>query len=192
METNTILLIALVGCLVLNNYVGLYISRRYGTKIPGWSSIIKSRDYTFYLIYASYLLLLVSAIISIIKDRYRFPLALAGFFLILLSMYINFIARRDLARYWTPLADTEKEQVLIKSGIYGRVRHPIYLSILIQLIGLALVGGNFYGFLFFILSVVALALRIKKEEQKLVIKFGEDYKEYAARTPALLPGLRKK
>lgn len=192
METNIILLIALVAGILLNNYVGLYISRRYGTKITGWSSILKSRDYTFYLIYASYLLLLLNAIISIMKIEYLWPLVFAGFLFILLSMYINFIARRDLARYWTPLAGTEKEQALVKTGIYARVRHPIYLSILIQSAGLALVAGNFYALLFFILSVVALELRVKKEERELVIKFSEEYREYAASTPAILPRFRKK
>jgi len=187
METNIILLVALVVCVLLNNYIGLYISSKHGTKIPWWPSIVKSRDYTFYLIYIFYIALLVNAIISILEEEYIFLLALLGFIPILLSTYINFIARRDLDKYWTPFASTGKEQKLVKTGIYAKVRHPIYLSGLYLSLGFVLIAGNLYGLLFFILSLVAFVTRIKKEERELITKFGEEYKQYAKETPLLIP-----
>ncbi len=192
METNIILLIALVVCILLNNYIGLYISDKHGSKIPRWPNIIKSRDYTFYFIYIFYIALLVNAIISILEEEYIFPLALLGFIPILLSTYINFVARRDLARYWTPFASTGKEQKLVKTGIYAKVRHPIYLSGLILSLGFTFIAGNLYGLLFFILSLVAFVTRIKKEERELITKFGEEYKQYAKETPLLIPKLKEK
>lgn len=192
METNIILLIALIVCILLNNYIGLYISRKHGTKIPWWPSIVKSRDYTFYLIYISYMALLVNAIISILKEEYIFLLASLGFIPILISIYINFVARRDLARYWTPFASTGEDQKLVKTGIYAKVRHPIYLSGLILSLGFALIAGNLYGLLFFILSLVAFVTRIKKEERELITRFGEEYKQYAKETSLLIPKLKGK
>lgn len=187
METNTILLIALISCILLNNYIGFYISRKHGAKIPWWPSIIKGRDYTFYLIYFCYIALIVNAIISILKEEYILPLALLGFIPIIHSMYMNFIARRDLAKYWTPLAGAGKEQKLIKTGIYAKARHPIYFSGLLLSVGFTLLAGNLYGLLFFILSVVAFVIRIKKEERELIRKFGEEYKEYVKETSLLIP-----
>ena len=192
METNVILLIAFVVCILLYNYVGLYISRKHGAKIPWWSSIVKSKDYTFYLIYIFYIALLVNAIISILEEKYIFLLALPGFILILLSICINLVSRRDLARYWTLFSTTEKEQKLVKTGIYAKVRHPIYLSGLILSLGFTLIAGNLYGLLFFILSLVAIVIRIKKEERELIKKFGEEYKQYAKETPLLIPKLKGK
>ncbi|NLJ05857.1 MAG: isoprenylcysteine carboxylmethyltransferase family protein [Exilispira sp.] len=192
METNVILLIALVVCILIYNYVGLYISRKHGAKIPWWPSIVKSKDYTFYLIYIFYIALLVNAIISILEEKYIFLLALPGFILILLSICINFVARRDLARYWTLFSTTEKEQKLVKTGIYAKVRHPIYLSGLILSLGFTLIAGNLYGLLFFILSLVAFVTRIKKEERELITKFGEEYKEYAKETSLLVPKIKGK
>jgi len=186
-ETSTILLIALIACTSLNNYIGLYISRKHGAKIPWWPGIIKSRDYTFYLIYIGYIALFVNAIISILKEEYIFLLTLPGFTLILLSMYINFVARRDLARHWSPFAASEKGQKLIRDGIYSKVRHPIYLSGLVLSLGFALIAGNLYGLLFFILSLVAFVIRMKKEERELITKFGEEYKEYVKETSLLIP-----
>jgi len=192
METNVILLIALVVCILIYNYVGLYISRKHGAKIPWWPSIAKSKDYTFYLIYIFYIALLVNAIISILEEKYIFLLALPGFILILLSICINFVSRRDLARYWTLFSTTEKEQKLVKTGIYAKVRHPIYLSGLILSLGFTLIAGNLYGLLFFILSLVAFVTRIKKEERELITKFGEEYKEYAKETSLLKPKMKGK
>ena len=192
METNVILLIAFVVCILLYNYVGLYISRKHGAKIPWWPSIVKSKDYTFYLIYIFYIALLVNAIISILEEKYIFLLALPGFILILLSICINFVSRRDLARYWTLFSTTEKEQKLVKTGIYAKVRHPIYLSGLILSLGFTLIAGNLYGLLFFILSLVAFVTRIKKEERELITKFGEEYKEYAKETSLLKPKMKGK
>ncbi len=192
MEINVILLIAFVVCILLYNYVGLYISRKHGAKIPWWPSIVKSKDYTFYLIYIFYIALLVNAIISILEEKYIFLLALPGFILILLSICINFVSRRDLARYWTLFSTTEKEQKLVKTGIYAKVRHPIYLSGLILSLGFTLIAGNLYGLLFFILSLVAFVTRIKKEERELITKFGEEYKEYAKETSLLKPKMKGK
>jgi len=192
METNIILLIALVVCILLNSYIGLYISHKHGAKILWWSSIVKSRDYTFYLIYIFYIALLVNAIISILEEEYIFLLALLGFIPIFLSTYINFVARRDLARYWTPFASIGREQKLVKTGIYAKVRHPIYLSGLILSLGFTFIAGNLYGLLFFILSLVAFVTRIKKEERELITKFGEEYKQYAKETPLLIPKLKEK
>jgi protein-S-isoprenylcysteine O-methyltransferase Ste14 len=186
-----ILLILFIGGVLLYNYIGLYVSRRHGSRIPWWPSIIKSKDYTFYLIYACYIALLLNGFISILEERYTLVPALSGFSLMFISMYINFAARRDLAEYWSPLASSGKNQKLIKSGIYTNVRHPIYLSGLILLLGVALIAGNIYGLLFFILSLIAIVTRIGKEEKELIAKFGREYEEYAKETPALIPRLRK-
>jgi protein-S-isoprenylcysteine O-methyltransferase Ste14 len=192
MGTKDIFLVSFIVCILLYNYIGSYISRRHGAKIPWWPGIVKSKDYTLYLIYIPYIALLVDAVITISKEEYIFLLALLGFILIFFSMYINFIARRELARCWSPLAALGKEQKLIKTGIYAKIRHPIYLSGLILLLGFALIAGNLYGLLFFILSLTALGIRIRKEERELITKFGEEYNEYARKTSILIPKLRGK
>jgi len=191
MGTNTILLIVLIACILFYNYIGLYISRKYGAKVPSWPSIIKSKDYTFYLIYFCSIPLLLNGIISILNDNYILPLVLLGFAFMLTGMYINFIARRDLGKRWSPLADSKKDQSLIKTGIYTKVRHPIYLSILVFWLGIALIGGNFFSLLY-VLFLVALKARIRKEESELITRFGEEYKEYIKGTPMLIPKLRTK
>jgi protein-S-isoprenylcysteine O-methyltransferase Ste14 len=189
METSQIVLVAFILSLVLYNYSGLYISRKSGAKIPFWSTIVKGKDYTYYLIYGSYLALLIAGVLVILREEYRLSLTIVGFGVILLSIVINLLARQELARNWSPLAGTSAEQRLIKSGIYAHIRHPIYTSALLLSLGLALITSSLWGLALFILALIAFIFRINTEEKALLAKFGVEYQEYAKKTGALLPKL---
>jgi len=189
METSQIILIVFILSLVLYNYSGLYVSRKYDAKIPFWSTILKGHDPTFYLVYGSYLALVIGAALAIITERFQLPLTIAGFGVILVSIIINLLARQELARNWSPLAGTSVEQSLIKSGIYAHIRHPIYTSGILLSLGLALVTSRLGGLALFILAVIAFVVRINAEEKALLAKFGVEYQEYAQNTGALLPKL---
>ena len=189
METSQIILIVFILSLVLYNYSGLYVSRKYDAKIPFWSTILKGHDPTFYLVYGSYLALVIGAALAIITERFQLPLTIAGFGVILVSIVINLLARQELARNWSPLAGTSAEQSLIKSGIYAHIRHPIYTSGILLSLGLALITSSLWGLALFILALIAFVVRINAEEKALLAKFGVEYQEYAQNTGALLPKL---
>ncbi len=189
METTQIVLVIFILVIVLYNYSGLYISRKSGAKIPFWSTIVKGNDYTYYLIYGSYLALLIAVILVILREEYRLPLTIAGFAVILVSIVINLLARQELARNWSPLAVPSAEQSLIKSGIYAHIRHPIYTSALLLSLGIALITSSLWGLALFILALIAFVVRINAEEKALLAKFGVEYQKYAQNTGALLPKL---
>jgi protein-S-isoprenylcysteine O-methyltransferase Ste14 len=82
---------------------------------------------------------------------------------------------------------TNKPQLLITDGMHGRVRHPIYLAHVCCLLGLAISSG-----LVAVYALVAFALLtgiflIRFEERELEQRFGEEFRAYRARTPALMP-----
>ena len=189
METSQIILIVFILSLELYNYSGLYVSRKYDAKIPFWSTILKGHDPTFYLVYGSYLALVIGAALAIITERFQLPLTIAGFGVILVSIVINLLARQELARNWSPLAGTSAEQSLIKSGIYAHIRHPIYTSGILLSLGLALITSKLWGLALFILALIAFVVRINEEERALLAKFEGEYQEYMQKTGALLPKL---
>jgi protein-S-isoprenylcysteine O-methyltransferase Ste14 len=189
---STLMLALLVLCIVLNNYLGLYVSRKRGAGIPTGSGVIKSRDYTFYLIYASYVTLLFDAVASITRETYALPIALLGFTFTMVGIGINLVARRDLAEHWSPLAAGAGEQKLVKSGIYSKIRHPIYLSNLSCSLGFALISWNAIALLLFVLCLAAFHLRIRREEKELVAAFGDEYAEYTRDVPSMIPRLRRR
>jgi protein-S-isoprenylcysteine O-methyltransferase Ste14 len=75
---------------------------------------------------------------------------------------------------------------LIRSGPYGVVRHPIYSGLVLGAFGLALVRLSTPTLLAAVLLFLILDLKRRREEAWLAERF-PDYREYAARSRALIP-----
>ena len=78
---------------------------------------------------------------------------------------------------------------LVTSGVYGVIRHPSYLGLLISSLGWGLAFRSGIGVLLAALLVPPLLARIKAEERLLQSQFGAEYDAYRARTLRLIPGL---
>ena len=79
---------------------------------------------------------------------------------------------------------------LVKSGPFARVRHPIYLAMLLLLAALGLGLGHIAGLLVAIpVFLVGTAIRVHEEERLLRQQFGRAYDDYASVTPAFIPRL---
>jgi protein-S-isoprenylcysteine O-methyltransferase Ste14 len=182
--------LAFIICVLGYNYAGLYTSHSHGAKVPKWPDIAKSRDVTYHLLYLSHLGVVLSAIFSLISAEHVNLLMLSGFALMVLAIWTNYIARRDLAEAWSPTSEAGDR--LVTNGIYGRIRHPVYASLILFLTGALLIGLSAATLLFFVLFIAALAVRINREEKFLLEKFGEDYARYARKVPRFLPRITEK
>lgn len=78
---------------------------------------------------------------------------------------------------------------LVTTGIYGVVRNPSYLGLLITSLGWALVFRSGVGMLLTALTIPPLVARIAAEERLLRGHFGAAYDAYFSRTWRLVPGL---
>lgn len=80
-----------------------------------------------------------------------------------------------------PLAP-QRARALVTRGIYRHTRNPMYLGMLLVLIGWGAWLGNAAAFVGPPLAVWALnALQIRPEERVMRARFGDDYARYAAR-----------
>ena len=68
-------------------------------------------------------------------------------------------------------------QTVVSSGLYGVVRHPMYFATIILFLSMPLILGSWYSFLFFLLYIPAIVVRIKDEEKQLIAEL-TGYKEY--------------
>ncbi len=91
--------------------------------------------------------------------------------------------------------NTKEGQVaesLNTTGIYSMVRHPLYVGNYFMWIGIVLFTFNFE---FVVIVTLAFWLYYERimfaEERFLERKFGDIYMEWASRTPAFIPCLRK-
>jgi protein-S-isoprenylcysteine O-methyltransferase Ste14 len=89
------------------------------------------------------------------------------------------LARYTLGRSFSV---APKATELVTSGIYSRIRNPIYVSGIVFLVGLFLMLRLRY--LWVLLPVVAImqTIRARQEAHVLEVKFGDAYREYRKRT----------
>jgi len=97
---------------------------------------------------------------------------------------------RELGRNWSLVARMRDDHQLVRTGPYARVRHPIYLGMLLFLLAFA-VGLGHWAQLLVALPVffVGTAIRTRIEDGLLEQQFGDAFRTYRSSTPALIPKL---
>jgi len=105
-----------------------------------------------------------------------------GFTLIIGGNIVLLIAYRKLGIYWSYPIDGLKKRKLIKSGIYGRIRHPIYLSFNLFCIGFNMLLLDWFLLILYIIGGIGLYFQAIDEEKILIEYFGDEYIEYMKKT----------
>jgi protein-S-isoprenylcysteine O-methyltransferase Ste14 len=73
---------------------------------------------------------------------------------------------------------------LVTTGIYTRLRNPMYMGLLLLLLGIGIAIASAWTILMFVVTAVILHYGVVlREERYLEVKFGEDYRRYKARVP---------
>jgi protein-S-isoprenylcysteine O-methyltransferase Ste14 len=80
-----------------------------------------------------------------------------------------------------------QQQRLVTTGIRARVRHPVYLAHLCEMLAWSIGTGLAICWVLTAFAIVTGTAMIKMEEKELENRFGEDYRQYRLRVPALLP-----
>ena len=116
---------------------------------------------------------------------------LPGIVLYVLSIILDVIVRKQLTLkvlIGVPeLAPERVESKLLRSGIYGRVRHPRYMVVLLAVTGFALIANYSGAYLITALTVPGLYLVTVVEERELLERFGDAYRRYREEVPRFLP-----
>lgn len=81
----------------------------------------------------------------------------------------------------------DSEQQLATHGIRARVRHPVYLAHLLEMLAWSLGTGLTVCYLLTAFAILTGIFMIRAEEQELVNRFGEPYLRYQRAVPALIP-----
>jgi len=94
-----------------------------------------------------------------------------------------------LGNRFSGLVAIQPGHTLLTTGIYGVIRHPSYLGMLVNALGWGLAFRSWAGVLLAALLVPLLLARIRSEEALLRAQFGAAYDAYCARTSRLIPGV---
>lgn len=103
---------------------------------------------------------------------------IAGAVLILLGQVVQ------LASYSVLVKNTE----LTRTGPYRYVRNPFYVGTILKDFGVCVVSGNWVVMLLYVIVFLPILFRrIRKEEEKLHERFGQEYEEYMRLVPRIVP-----
>jgi protein-S-isoprenylcysteine O-methyltransferase Ste14 len=96
---------------------------------------------------------------------------------------------RTLGRNLTDTVVTRKQHTLVTTGPYRWVRHPFYTSAALLVLANSLAAANWFVFGAGCLMFLLLVIRTRKEEENLIARFGDDYRNYMQRTGRFVPRL---
>jgi protein-S-isoprenylcysteine O-methyltransferase Ste14 len=107
------------------------------------------------------------------------PIQAVGLCLLVAGFVLWTIARFQLGKSFTVSAQAKQ---LITSGLYSKIRNPVYVFGSCVLAGLILLLGRPMWLLIFVVLIPLQIWRARKESQVLKAKFGEEYRRYRAAT----------
>ncbi len=122
---------------------------------------------------------------AVLSSAYASPIV--GSILTVIGVIGALWSRTVLGRNWSGYATYKEGHELVTSGPYRIVRHPMYLSIILMLIGTIV----YYGSLLILVALVGFTImfvrRIHKEDAYMQQLFGKRFERYAQSTRALIP-----
>ncbi len=98
---------------------------------------------------------------------------------------------RSLGTNITDPVVTRAQHTLVTKGPYRWVRHPFYVAFALAMAADSLVTANWFLALTGAVAVALITIRTRTEEQKLIERFGDDYRHYMERTGRFIPRLNK-
>lgn len=107
------------------------------------------------------------------------PVKMVGAGLAGVSIAMLVVARLQLGASFSVKAKAKK---LVTTGLYSKIRNPIYVFGALFLVGLAIVLGNWLLLAILVVLTPVQMVRARKEEAVLREAFGEEYERYKAGT----------
>ena len=80
---------------------------------------------------------------------------------------------------------------VIQKSVFGVVRHPIYLAEILLYLGLVVLNMSLAALGVWIAAIIFLHYISRYEENLLIERFGEEYKQYIRRVPMWIPRIRR-
>ena len=146
---------------------------------------IKTKDYLLVTVqFLLFILYLINPLdIYISTPIYLHYLALLtaaiGLIVLLLSIYA-------LQKSISPFPSPKKNAILIDSGVYKYIRHPIYTAILLSTFGWAIYSGSLFRIIVFITLFLLFEIKSTFEEKLLIAKY-PNYLNYKKTTGKYFP-----
>ena len=147
-----------------------------------------TREWTFYVVAVPFKAMLALSIIehAFWQTQPLPAMLIAGIVLSVAGTVIRVRGHLDLDGAFSRFVEKADNHKLADSGLYTRIRHPMYVGSILLFVGMPLVLGSRWAWVFAGLGVIGIFLRIRAEEAFLSREL-PGYREYIGRTWRLVP-----
>ena len=105
----------------------------------------------------------------------------------ILCSFLMYWTLNSLGKNLTDTVVTRAEATLVTHGPYRWVRHPFYVTTALLMASVTVLAANWLIGAGSLLVLGLLAIRTPKEEQMLIERFGQQYRDYMAKTGRFFP-----
>lgn len=105
-------------------------------------------------------------------------LTILGIVSLILALIWVLVAQLQMGASWRIGIDAETKSTLVQHGLFGISRNPIFLGMLVMLVGLLLLLPTAATLTITVLGFVLIHVQVRLEEAFLIEKYGEDYRKY--------------
>lgn len=110
----------------------------------------------------------------------------AGLLLLVLALVWTVVAQSHMRNSWRIGIDTANKTELVTTGLFGVSRNPIFLGMILSLVGVFLATPNACTLLFLVVGYMLMQVQIRLEEEFLVREHGAEYVQYQKRVRRLI------
>ena len=122
------------------------------------------------------------------RDLFTFPMhSIMGLALFVFGLTIMLIGQVTLWRNYCGTVVIREDHQLITHGIYRFTRNPMYLGLVMGVLGLPMFFSSLYGFVTMVALIPIILNRIRLEEKLLTEAFQDAYQSYKETTKKLIP-----
>lgn len=114
-------------------------------------------------------------------------LQIISWILLIVSLWAVITGYLLLKRKGDPTINFENTSKLVKSGIYGYIRHPLYFSVFLLGTGIVLKDPGKIQIILGFVNLVAVYFTARIEENEMIEKFGDEYRIYMKETKMFIP-----
>jgi protein-S-isoprenylcysteine O-methyltransferase Ste14 len=144
----------------------------------------ESRTVQKFIITGAFVALFAMMVLSALDHRFGWSsvppvVALIGDGLVMVGLGIAMLVVVQNS-YAAATVTVETDQQVISSGLYGLVRHPMYVGNVVLMLGIPLALGSYWGLVMVLPGILVLVFRVLDEERTLVAEL-DGYRDYTQR-----------
>lgn len=107
--------------------------------------------------------------------------AVVGLVLLVLALIWVLVAQLQMGDSWRIGIDEKTASPLVQRGLFGISRNPIFLGMLVMLVGMLLTLPTAATLMVTILGIILIHIQVRLEEPFLLEKYGDAYRDYQKR-----------